>query len=107
MTQTDLSSRKASRRRVTLEDVARAAGISKATASLALNGRECIAPDTRRLVREAAERLGYEANVLAQNWSRGGCLTTIPILLSGLDLGVRTQKLQHIQAEIARRGYDV
>lgn len=94
-------------RRVTLGDVARAAGISKATASLALNGKECIAPETRRLVRETADRLGYEANVLAQNWSRGGCRTTVAFFVSGLDLGVRTQKLQRIQAKVARRGFDV
>ena len=45
--------------RPTLADVARAAGVSPAAASMALNEREGIAPGTRERVREAARRLGY------------------------------------------------
>ena len=45
--------------RVTIEDVARRAGVSKATVSKAVNGRSDIARDTRRRVFEAIEELGY------------------------------------------------
>ncbi|MFN8074106.1 MAG: LacI family DNA-binding transcriptional regulator [Kineosporiaceae bacterium] len=45
--------------RVTIEDVAAHAGVSKATVSKALNGRSDIAPDTRRRVLAAIEELDY------------------------------------------------
>ncbi|GIG38721.1 LacI family DNA-binding transcriptional regulator [Cellulomonas phragmiteti] len=46
-------------RRVTLDDVARSAGVSKATVSKALNARDDIAPDTRARVLATVEQLGY------------------------------------------------
>lgn len=45
--------------RVTIEDVARLAGVSKGTVSKALNGRSDIAEDTRTRVLRATEELGY------------------------------------------------
>lgn len=46
-------------RRVTLQEVAAAAGVSTGTASNALSGRGLVRPATRDLVVEAANRLGY------------------------------------------------
>ncbi len=46
-------------KRVTLEDVAREAAVSVATASMALNSRPGINAETRRRVEEAAARLAY------------------------------------------------
>ena len=43
----------------TLADVARAAGVSKATASKAFNGRDDVAADTRQRVLASAAELGY------------------------------------------------
>src|SRR5882757_1207202 len=43
----------------TLAVVAREAGVSVPTASKVVNGREDVAPETRRRVTEALERLGY------------------------------------------------
>lgn len=42
-----------------LEDIGRAAGVSKATVSYALNGGGAIAPETRERVLEVAAQLGY------------------------------------------------
>jgi DNA-binding LacI/PurR family transcriptional regulator len=47
------------RRSPTIADVARAAGVSKATVSFALNGRPGVAPATRARVLAAAEELGF------------------------------------------------
>lgn len=53
--------------RVRLSDVARAAGVSQATASLVLNNREArISDATRARVIDAAAELGYMPNALAQ-----------------------------------------
>jgi LacI family transcriptional regulator len=52
----------------TLQDVARAAGVSRTTASFAINGRDDmrISDDARRRVLEAADRLGYRPNAIAK-----------------------------------------
>ncbi|MFC9248680.1 LacI family DNA-binding transcriptional regulator [Streptomyces sp. NPDC057136] len=47
----------------TLAVVARAASVSVPTASKVVNGREDVAPDTRRRVTEALDRLGYVRRV--------------------------------------------
>jgi LacI family transcriptional regulator len=57
---------------VTLLDVARAAGVSLATASRALNGStRRVRPDLRERVLEAADTLQYSANAQAQAMARG------------------------------------
>ena len=55
----------------TLMDVARAAGVSKATASRALQRPELVAESTRLRVREAAERLGFQPNAAARALTTG------------------------------------
>ena len=56
---------------VTLDDVARAAGTSRATASRALTGGGPTAPETARRVRAAAEQLGYQADPVARALVQG------------------------------------
>ena len=56
---------------VTLTDVARAAGVSLATASKALNARAEVAPETRRRVLQAAEELSFRPNALAKGLVSG------------------------------------
>ena len=59
------------RRRVSMRDVATAAGVSPTTASMILNGRlESFPLTTRDRVCDAARRLGYRANRLARNLVR-------------------------------------
>lgn len=57
-------------RRVTIRDVAEAAGVSRTTVSHVLSNQGRVHPDTRLLVERTAERLGYRANPLAQNLRR-------------------------------------
>ncbi|MFF3623264.1 LacI family DNA-binding transcriptional regulator [Streptomyces sp. NPDC002467] len=57
-------------RTVTLIDVARAAGVSKSTASDALHGSGRVAEATRDRVREVADRLGYRPNSAARRLRR-------------------------------------
>jgi LacI family transcriptional regulator len=82
---------------VTLEDVARVAGVSLGTASRALNGRSGVNPETVQRVRAAAERLGYQPSAVARGLRSGrtftvGLITTdlfgrfsIPVMLGAED----------------------
>jgi LacI family transcriptional regulator len=53
-------------RRVTIEDVAKAAGVSPATVDRVLNGRQRVREDTARRVYEAAGRIGYHRTRLIE-----------------------------------------
>src|SRR4051812_43466915 len=53
-------------RRPTIQDVADAAGVSRATASRAMTGQAHVAPPVREKVHEAATRLGYVPDATAR-----------------------------------------
>lgn len=55
----------------TISDVARAAGVSRTTASDALNGTGRVDASTRDRVRDAAQRLGYRPNLRAKRLRTG------------------------------------
>ncbi|MEA5455467.1 LacI family DNA-binding transcriptional regulator [Sinomonas sp. JGH33] len=56
---------------MTLADVAALAGVSKATASRAMNQPQLVAPETRRRVEEAATTLGFSVNRAARALAKG------------------------------------
>jgi LacI family transcriptional regulator len=84
-------------RRATIRDVAAEAGVSIGTASKALNGQGKLRAETRERVAEAAQRLGFAPNTLAQALLAGrsftvGLITTdsfgrfsIPVMLGAED----------------------
>jgi LacI family transcriptional regulator len=84
-------------RRVTIREVAAEAGVSVGTASKALNGQGKLRAETRERVAEAARRLGFAPNTLAQALLAGrsftvGLITTdsfgrcsIPVMLGAED----------------------
>ncbi|MET9658843.1 LacI family DNA-binding transcriptional regulator [Streptomyces sp. NPDC006510] len=61
----------AERGRVTLSDVAAVAGVSLSTASRALNGGGRVSTATRSRIAEAARRLDFRPNALAQSFALG------------------------------------
>lgn len=56
---------------VTLDDVARLGGVSRATASRALNHRAGVRPDVRERLTRLADSLGYRPNRAARNLATG------------------------------------
>lgn len=56
---------------VTLQDVARTAGVSPKTVSRVINDDPHVAPETRLRVEEAVKGLGYQVNVLARSLRKG------------------------------------
>ena len=74
----------AGRRHVTLGEVAKAAGVSIATASRAINGStRRVNEDIRRRVRQTAEELGYLPNLSAQTVVKGAS-PTVAVLVSDI-----------------------
>jgi LacI family transcriptional regulator len=68
----------------TLRDVAHLAGVSIATASKALNGRDHVHPETRTRVADAARRISFTPNALAQGLLAGQT-GTVGLITSDLD----------------------
>lgn len=69
--------------RVTLLDVAQAAGVSRATASLVIRKSPLVADETRRKVEEAMERLGYVYNMGAASM-RAARSNTVGVIVPNL-----------------------
>lgn len=90
---------------VTLDDVARAAAVSRATASRALNDRSGVKPDVKRRVEAAAELLGYRPNRAARNLA-GGRMAVIGMAINGQrlrDSYYQNNLLSAVAAEADRR----
>ncbi|QBE66051.1 LacI family DNA-binding transcriptional regulator [Pseudoduganella lutea] len=75
-------------RRLTIKDVALAAGVSLTTVSHALNDRGYVDPDTRARVKRVATELGYRPNLRAQRLRTGkansiALLSSMPFAVAG------------------------
>jgi DNA-binding LacI/PurR family transcriptional regulator len=90
----------------TLTQVATAAGVSTATAARALGGYGSVKPATRALVLDAAERVGYRANVLARSMITGST-RTLGVVLSDIENPFFSLALRGISDAAHREGYEV
>ncbi len=87
----------------TVDDVARAAGVSTATVSRALNRPDSVRPALRGRVLAAVQRLGYVANAGARAMSlrRSG---TVGVVVPTVDNAIFARGLQVFQQRMARAG---
>jgi DNA-binding LacI/PurR family transcriptional regulator len=97
--------------RVGIRDIAREARVSITTVSHALNGKGRLPEETRRRVREAAERLGYRANQQARGLALGRSMTLAVQIASGNaevivpDVAYFIELLNASSARALERGY--
>ncbi|MFW6060902.1 MAG: LacI family DNA-binding transcriptional regulator [Phycisphaeraceae bacterium] len=91
--------------RVTLADVARAAGVHSTTVSAVLNQRDhCYASaETRQRIVAAAERLGYRPSALARGLS-GQRTATIGMVTTGYDVELVTRMMFGVESMASRAG---
>ncbi|MBQ6540906.1 MAG: LacI family DNA-binding transcriptional regulator [Lachnospiraceae bacterium] len=96
---------------VTITDISKACGVSRATVSKALNGASDVSPETTKRIREAAAKLGYLPNAAARALKMGRSYN-IGVLFSDATGGGISHEyfsliLESVKAEAERLGYDI
>ncbi|KQZ83078.1 transcriptional regulator [Microbacterium sp. Root166] len=89
-----------------IADVARAAGVSKSTASRALTGAGYVSDGTRARVQQAAAALGYVPTTSAVSLVTGRT-QTVGVVVPALDRWFFAQVLEGIQDALRERRYDL
>jgi DNA-binding LacI/PurR family transcriptional regulator len=95
--------------RATMQDIARQCGLTKMTVSRALSGHSSVKPATRIKVIEAANRLNYEVNVLAQNFifGRSGYIGVATPFAYMLESSYLAESLRGFQLALNGSGTDL
>ncbi|MDL5352247.1 LacI family DNA-binding transcriptional regulator [Microbacterium sp. zg-YB36] len=91
---------------VSIDEVARAAGVSTATVSRALSGRGQVSDDTRSRVLATAAALGYVVSASASSLASGRT-RNIGVLLPVVDRWYFSTVLAGIASGLQRAGYDI
>ena len=89
---------------VSLQDVAKEAGVSSQTVSRVANGSAAVRPGTRRKVEVAMERLGYRPNYAARAL-KSGKFNNVGVLLSHMSAYGNARTLEGIVSAAADNGY--
>lgn len=87
-------------------DVAREAGVSTATVSRALSGKDYVSPETKELVQDVANRLGYVPSASAYTLVTGRT-RNIGVVVPYVDRWFFSTALETIDRELVKAGYDV
>jgi LacI family transcriptional regulator len=98
--------RSRSKRKVTIKDVAREAGVSYSTVSRVVNNYKYVNPETREKVTVAMERLGYIANQQARSLARGRS-QVIGLLIHSFETSYVAEIVRGIDDAIAEAQYDL
>lgn len=95
----------------TIKEIAKVCGVSTATVSKALNGYPDIGEETTRLVREAAQRLGYFPNAAARtlktNHTNNLGVLLIDKMGSGLGHEYFSTMMESFKKQSEYQGYDI
>jgi LacI family transcriptional regulator len=91
-------------RRVTIKQVAQAAGVSTQTVSRVLNDRPDVAPDTRQRVKHIIASLGYQPSALARSLIQQRSYT-LGVVSAGLNYTGPSRTLFGISLEAEQMGY--
>ncbi|MDR5835659.1 LacI family DNA-binding transcriptional regulator [Caballeronia sp. LZ034LL] len=92
--------------RVTLADVARAAGVAPMTASRALNSPETVNPEMVERVRLAVIETGYVPNLLAGALASARSLL-VAVIVPSIASTIYLEFVQALRSALAKKGYQV
>ncbi len=93
-------------KRLTIRDVAKAAGVSTQTVSRVINNHPDVAPDTLARVQGVIKELGYAPDILARSLIRGRS-NSIGIVAFGLEFYGPSRLLAGIERQAAEMGYSI
>ena len=83
----------------TVLDVAKRAGVSSATVSRVLSGKDSVSEAARTRVMEAVNAFGYRPNAMAQGL-RLGRARSVALVVGDIEQGVYAALTKHVQAEL-------
>ena len=89
-----------------IKDVARQAGVSASTVSRVLAGKNCVNPETRRKVLEAARALDYSPNVLAKGLKMRRS-NTIALMVPSIENEIFPTIARGVEDTARKSGYTV
>ncbi len=89
---------------VTIKSIAKELGISFSTVSKALNGNPAIREETRKMVVDKAQEMGYMPNSLAKGL-RGNSTKTIAVIFNDIENPSLTYIFRNISIQMANYGY--
>jgi LacI family transcriptional regulator len=90
----------------TMKDVARLSGVSIATVSAALSGRNFVSSTLKERVQAAVEELGYSPNAMASGLKRGRS-SLIGLVVPDITNPFFTELVHGVQRRAAEQGYNV
>lgn len=90
----------------TLSDVAKAAGVSKSTASRALSGRGSVSRETTEKVSRAAEKLGFVASSAAESLATGRS-RNIAVVTPFINRWFYSEVIDGVESALIGAGYDL
>lgn len=93
-------------RRITINDVARQAGVSYQTVSRVINNHPHVAKATRTRVLQAIDELGYQPNKAAQSLASSRS-KTLGLIVSGMGFFGPAQMVVNIEGAARAAGYDL
>src|SRR5262245_17536747 len=90
----------------TMIDIARAAKVSLATVSAAVNGSAPVSAELRTRIQKAIRKVGYKTNVIARSL-KTGTTSTIGLMVADITNPFFTTVIHAIQEVAHRNGYSV
>ena len=93
-------------KRVTIKDVAKAAGVSCATVSRAFSGSQEIGKDTKKKIIEISEKMGYSPSAVARSMVRKKT-ETVGIIVPSIQNPYMGEFTSHLEERLRSKGYGI
>jgi len=94
-------------KKITIEDVAKRAGVSKGTVSAVINGKNTVKPATRDLILEVMKELNFRPKGVARNLKNGNQDKSIGIIIKDLNYPFYTSIATGAKEYANTKGYSI